>query len=237
MSHIVLEAKPRKREEKNSFIRASHNIPVVVYGPKSKNQSLTVNVKAFSKAYEAAGDSTLIDLKIGGADPVKALVHEVQHNPRNGEVIHVDFYQIDMNKKLTVDVHLHIINTEPAEKSTGGEIIHGLDALPVECLPKDLIKEIEIDASEYLHALGDVMHAEDVKLPAGLELAGDPSSPIVSIQEIKKRTEAEEIAASESEKEKIKAESEGEEGEGKKEGEESASDDKAGGNEKNEEKK
>jgi large subunit ribosomal protein L25 len=204
MSHISLKAEKREGKVKEAGV-----IPAVVYGPGSANQSLKINYREFEKAFQAAGESTLIDLSVGTESPVKVLVHDIQRAPVSNDYTHIDFYQLDMHKKLKVEIELHFKNIEAVEKSTGGEVIRNTDKLEVECLPKDLVKEIEIDLTEYLKAIGDVFRAKDVKLTAGLELAIDGESPIASIQEIKEEV-IEEVAAPETvvEGEEKKAEAE-----------------------------
>jgi large subunit ribosomal protein L25 len=113
-----------------------------------------------------------------------------------GNYIHIDFYQLNMNEKTKVDVELKFLGIEEIIKLTGGEISESVDTLEVECLPKDLVKEIEIDLS-VLKNIGDVLYAKDIKLPAGLELVSDPELPVASLRAIVE--EKIEVAAPESE--------------------------------------
>ena len=123
-----------------------------------------------------------------------------------------------MNKKLTVDAELIFKGIEQIEKETAGEVIKNLSAVQIECLPKDLIKEIEIDISDKLKTIGDSMNASEIKLPEGVDLITDPDNTIVSVQEIKEEIfeEPKEETATEESKE----------GEGTKEGSEENKDKK-----------
>jgi len=181
MSDVKLSVQSRKKDFKSN----QEEIPAVIYGPKSKNQNLTINYKNFEKAYKAVGESTLIDLTVDDKDTIKVLVHDVQHNPLNGNYIHVDFYQLDMTKKTQVEVTINLLGSDQIEKNTGGEVIANLDKIIVECLPKDLIKEIEFDASKYLKELDDTILAKDINLPEGLELITDGAVPVATLREIR----------------------------------------------------
>jgi len=181
MSDIKLNARQRGRGKE----KPEKKIPAVAYGPNSKNINLTIDGKEFNKVYNQAGESTLVDLAIEDKEPVKVLIHDVQRDPVSDEYIHIDFYQLDMNKKLTLEVELKFSAIEEAEKAAQGELTRNMDVLEVECLPKDLVKEIEIDVSKKLKRIGDVLYAKDITLPAGLILATDPEAALMSVQEIK----------------------------------------------------
>ena len=226
MSDIKLNAQSRQED----FKRSQNEIPAVIYGPKSKNQNLVIDYKNFEKAYKLVGDSTLIDLSIDDKDSIKVLVHAVQHNPLDGNYIHVDFYQLDMTQKTQVEVTIKLLGLEQAEKSTGGEAVINSDKVTVECLPKDLVKEIEFDASEFLKEINGAVHAKNINLPEGLELITDGDAPIVTLREIKEiiieETPSEEATEDE---ETTEGENKEESGDKTEDGNESKSEDKPEG--------
>lgn len=181
MSKIKLNARQRGKEKQG----LGKEIPAVVYGPNSENINLAIDAKEFNKAYHQAGESTLIELAVENQEPIKVLIHAVQRNPVNDQYIHVDFYQLAMNKKLVVEVELRFTGIEEVEKASQGEVTRNMDVLEVECLPKNLVREIEVDISKKLKEIGDVLNAKDIKLPAGLVLVTDPEASIISVQKIK----------------------------------------------------
>ncbi|PIP28819.1 50S ribosomal protein L25 [Candidatus Kuenenbacteria bacterium CG_4_9_14_3_um_filter_39_14] len=181
MSKIKLNARQRGKEKQG----LGKEIPAVVYGPNSENINLAIDAKEFNKAYHQAGESTLIELAVENQEPIKVLIHAVQRNPVNDQYIHVDFYQLAMNKKLVVEVELRFTGIEEVEKASQGEVTRNMDVLEVECLPKNLVKEIEVDIRKKLKEIGDVLNAKDIKLPAGLVLVTDPEASIISVQKIK----------------------------------------------------
>jgi len=183
MTAIMLKAEMREAGKKVSEEIKNKKIPAVVYGPKVENKNVLIDAREFEKSLEQAGESTLIDLAVGENNPIKVLIHDLQKDPVSGKYIHADFYQLDMTKKTKVDVELKFLGADEVMKLTGGEISESVDTLEVECLPKDLIKEIAIDLS-VLKNIGDVIYAKDIKLPSGLELISDPELPVASLQAI-----------------------------------------------------
>lgn len=217
MSHIQLKARSRNKNKKE---RGVDEIPAVIYGPNSENQNLAVDYREFAKTYEKTGKSTLIDLAVDEKDTVKVLIQDMQKDPVSDRYIHVDFYQLDINKKLTIDVELIFEGIEEVEKATGAEVIKNLSTIQISCLPKDLVKEITIDITDKLKKIGDSLNASDIALPEGLKLVSDPENSVVSLQEIKEEI-IEAPKAEEGSEGEEKAEDEDEAG---KKGEEKAED-------------
>ncbi len=181
MSNIKLNAQIRKKGEKIP----ANKIAAVIYGPKTENQTLMIDYKEFEKTFNQAGESTLIDLIIDGKGQAPALIHQIQYNPLTGNYRHVDFYQIDMDKKIKVEIDLILEGLEESEKATGGEAVVNLDKIHVECSPKDLVRNIKFNAGQMLKEIGDVVYVKDIQLPQGLELLTDEDIPVVSLQAIK----------------------------------------------------
>ena len=228
MSIIQLEAKSRDIKDES---RKENIIPAVVYGPDTKNQNLKLDYKNFIKAYQEAGESSLLDLIVDNKSPVKVLIHDIQKDPVSDKYIHIDFYQLNMNKKLNVEVGLVFKGIEEVEKATAGEVIRTMDKLEIECLPKDLIKEIEVNLVEFLKNIGDVIYAKDIKLPEGLSLVTNNENTVASAQEIKEEIieePKEEVAEGEEGEEKEGDEKEAEEKEGGEEKEQTKTEDKSG---------
>ncbi len=181
MDNINLKAQIRPK----NFKRMPSQIPAVVYGPKTKNQNIVINYNDFDKLYKTSGESTLINLEIGNQKPFKALIHQIQYNPLTDKYMHIDFYQLDMHKKLKVEIDINFQGIEEVEKATAGEAIKNLDKIEVECSPENLIREIKLDVSEQLKQIGDVIYTKDIKLPEGLKLITGEDIPIISLKEIR----------------------------------------------------
>jgi len=213
MKSINLKAKERKPEKtKNKELRRNNQIPAVLYGHQVKNHSLTLNAKRFAKVYQKTGTSSLIDLKIGKKKPVKVIVQEIQSDPVSDQVIHVDFYQIKMDQKLKTEIPLKFINSAPAVEDEGGNLIIDRENIEVECLPKDLIDEIEIDIS-VLKSFDDVIRIKDLDIPKKIKILDKKDDVIVTTTapRTEEELEALEEAPTESDVEEVEVEKEKEE--------------------------
>jgi len=170
-----LKAKIRKGKVSEPGI-----IPAVLYGPGIENVSLEIDKKAIEKMYKEVGE-TLIDLDVEGKT-YNVLVHETQVDPLTLELIHVDFYQPNLEEKTEADVNLEIVGTAPAVKF-GGTMISNMRQVTVKALPKDLPSKIEVDVSG-LSEIGDYIAIKDIKVGDGVEVVfDDPEEIVIQIVE------------------------------------------------------
>ena len=183
----------QKREKagpKARALRRAGSIPAVVYGAHQASTPITVDARAFEKALEAAGESTIVSLEgLGTALPT--LIHEVDLDPVLHTPRHVDFYAVTKGQKVEVAVPLVYVGESLAVKD-GANLVKVLHELEVEADPVNLPHELEVDISS-LAAVGDQIHAGEVRLPAGVTLITDPEEVILLIQEVEE--EPEEVAA------------------------------------------
>jgi large subunit ribosomal protein L25 len=169
-------------------------IPAVVYGSGIENASLSLKRPEFEKVFAQSGESGLITLKLDDGRELPVIVKDLQFEALKNRIIHVDFYKVNMDKKVTAETSLNFIGEAPAVKAHGGIVVEHLDQLEVECLPSDLVQKIDIDIS-VLAELGDAIHVRDIKLPKGVEAKTDLDQIVVHVVEPKKVVEEAPVAA------------------------------------------
>lgn len=167
--------------EKPKHIRSDKKIPAVVYGNDFDNLSIAIDNLTFNKVFQDAGESALINLKIDDEPKFKVLVNDIQVNPVTGEITHVDFYKVNMKEKIRTAIPIVEVGESPAVIDLEGALINNRDEVEVECLPGDLIPEIEVDIS-VLATFDDVIKVSDLKVPAEIEILDDPEEVIFLIQ-------------------------------------------------------
>lgn len=182
------------RKEKGEITREQGKLPAVAYGGGKEAVSLDLDHRDFLKLYKQTGDSSLIDLEIDGKVVGKVLVQEVQYDPVTDIQTHVDFRLIDMNKVMKAPVMLKFIGEAPTVKEKGGTLMHNINEILVECLPKDLVSHIDIDLSG-LKTFDDIIKVKDLVLPVGIKIL-EPQADALVAKAIPAMTE-EEIKAME----------------------------------------
>jgi len=168
-------------EQKAKHLRNDKKIPAVIYGNDYESRSIAVNALTFNKVFEEAGESALINLKIDDEPKLKVLVHDIQIDAVTGGIIHVDFYKVNMKEKIKTAIPIVEIGESSAVVDLEGALITNKDEVEVECLPADLIPEIEVDIS-VLKTFEDVIKVSDLKVPAGIEILDDSEEVVFLIQ-------------------------------------------------------
>lgn len=177
---FVIEAQPRAVVGKKvGQLRRQGIVPITVYGPKIQPVSLQVPYRPLQVALFKAGGTNLIDLKVGGqSTPV--IAREVQRDILRNDILHVDFFAVDMDAKISIDVPIHFINESPAVASRIGILLTGPTVLTIDTLPSHLINQIEVDLS-LLKEIGDSVHVRDIQLGAEITILNDPDEMIARI--------------------------------------------------------
>ena len=212
-----MELKVQKREilgKKVKDLRKDGFVPAELYGKGVDNLHLSIAIDDFNKAYDEAGESTVVTLDIDG-DKRPVLIHDAKYDELNDKWVSIDFYQVNMKEKVETSVAIEIEGEAPGVKSEGGVLVTVMDEIEVSALPGDLPHSFIVDISS-LESIGDSIHVKDIKIPAGVEILADIEAVVVTIgdkQEEVQETEPVDVASVEVEGEKKEEE--------KKEGEES----------------
>lgn len=189
---LTLKATKRKiLGKKTKFLRDKDIIPTVVYGYKFEPIIIQVAYQEFEKIYKEAGKSSIINLEIDKENPIKSIIYDIQYHPVTDKIQHVDFYKIKAGQKVKVEVVLNFIGASPVVKELGGSLIINLDKVEVECLPEDLIHEIDVDVS-VLTSFGKSIRVKDLKVPQSVEILQDSEATVIHAEEPRKEKEVEE---------------------------------------------
>ncbi|GAC1481169.1 MAG: hypothetical protein NVS2B12_36280 [Ktedonobacteraceae bacterium] len=190
VAHREVMGKATKR------LRKAGILPANIFGHHEASQAIQLEAIAFDRLRRSRGAKGIISLHMpDGSAAQTALIRHVQHDPRTGKVIHIDFFRVSMHERINVKVALHFIGEAPAVKNENGVLLHLLDALEVECLASDIPEYLEVDVSS-LAEIDDMIHAEDIKLPANFTLITDPKEGVAKVAATRaEKVEEAEVAA------------------------------------------
>jgi len=155
-------------------------LSAVVYGHNAKPTPLELDRLEFQKVFVKSGRTHLVDLVVDGGRTEKVLVREIQTHPRRLGPIHVDFYQVNLEEKITVEVPVHLVGESAAVKRGDADVQQPIHALRVECLPSDIPAEFEVDLTP-LEEIEAEFRVADLKVPKGVTVLIDPEELIVKI--------------------------------------------------------
>ena len=171
-------------------------LAAVVYGHNTKPTPLTLERLEFQKVFVKSGRTHLVDLVVDGARTEKVLVREIQTHPRRLGPIHVDFYQVNLEEKITVEVPIHLVGESAAVKRGDADILQPLHSLRVECLPSDIPEAFEVDLTP-LEEIESELRISDITLPKGVTVLIDPEELVVKIIKKREMKVEEEVPAAE----------------------------------------
>ena len=162
-------------------LRRTGLIPANIYGHKEASIAVQIEVHTFDRLRREHGLRNVISLRLPGKkDKQTVLVRHIQYDPLSGKILHVDLSRVSMQERIETKIPLHFIGDAPGVKLQGGVLLHLLEALPVECRASDIVEAIEVDLSS-LTEIDSILHARDVKLPAGYRLTIDANDPVVKV--------------------------------------------------------
>ena len=213
MEQLDLKAQVRKSAGKGSArsLRREGRIPAVLYGPKTDSIMLSIDTKDFEQIVKNANiGSVLLNLQIqNGKDSSRpAMIKELQKHPLSGAFLHIDFYEIDMQRKITVSVPV-VTRGVSAGVEEGGHLQIVRREIELFCLPTAIPESIEVDITDL--TIGDSIHISEITLPSDVELPEDVDFTVVTV--LAPKVEEEPVEEEELEEGEEAAEEEGAEGE------------------------
>lgn len=207
MDELVLKAEKRDvLGKKTRFLRRRGITPAHLIGHNLESRSIQCDTLELQKIISHAGATRLVTLRISGEkSPHSVFVKEVQHDPLQKQLLHVDFYQVRKGEKMQVVVPIVIVGESPALKFSGRFLAHGLTELTIECLPEKVPPQIDVDIS-VLEELDQSIYVKDIVLESDTIVHADPEQLVVKISEAFVKPEEEEVAEEEAAEEAAEGE-------------------------------
>lgn len=172
-------------------LRAQGRLPALMYN-KELNVPVSVDLKAFDKAFRSQGTASLIDLEIDG-ELHSVLVKQVQMSKRRRVPEHVDFYAVTANQPVEVGVPVELVGN-PIGVRDGGQLDVQRREVRISVLPRLIPAHIELDVSQL--AIGDSVHVGDVVklLPSEARVLDDLELALVAVVPPRVSEEAAEVS-------------------------------------------
>ncbi len=184
MEALELKAQIRKESGKGPArrLRAEGLVPAVLYGSGAESVMLYVKAEDLIKIIRAEkGEAGFIKLVIDDAGKKSeslSMLKELQTNTVMKKIIHADFYEIRMDRKLTMDVPIHLVGASIGVEK-GGEQKQFKRDVKVSALPGRMPRHIDVDVTDL--AIGSTFRVGDVTLGDGIEMLDAGNITIVTV--------------------------------------------------------
>lgn len=186
----TLSLKVEKREifgKKVKRLRREGLIPANIYGRKIKSEAVSVQKSDFDEVFKEAGETQIVNLELG-KEKRPVLIHDIQKDPVTGDIIHIDFLQVDLKEKVTASIPVVGVGESPVEKQGLGTVVFYVDEIEVEALPTDLLERVEVDLSS-LENIDQTILVKDLAFDTSkVEVKASPDEVVVKVEPVKEES-------------------------------------------------
>jgi large subunit ribosomal protein L25 len=176
---VKIEGKKREiGKQANKALREALRVPAVLYGPEvEENIHFSIDELELEKILRKP-QTKLQELTVDGKT-YKTLLKRTEFDPVTDRPIHVDFYVLADNHKVTLRVPIKINGNAVGVVESGGRVFKPMNFVRIRVLPEAIPSEFEIDISSL--EIGQSFHISDLELEGIIPL-DDLSRTIVTIR-------------------------------------------------------
>ena len=188
MKQVTLSAELRTEigKQKTKHLREKGFIPAIVYRHGKNTVPLKVTRQELNRVLRTErGENVVISLTVAGEAKEKqkerlVMIKEIQHEPLQGSVVHVDFHEISLSEKLKVNIPVEAKGEAFGVKQDGGVLEHTLREVEAECLPTQIPDRLEVDVTAL--KIGDALRVKDLTVPEGVRILSDLELTIFTVK-------------------------------------------------------
>lgn|SRR5699024_110822 len=177
---VELKAKERTdfRRSANKAVRNEGFVPSVVYGKDKEAKAISVNEIELVKTVRDEGRNAIISLDVENGETVDVMLHDYQMDSLRNELIHADFYVVDMSEEMEAAVPL-VITGEAKGAKAGGVLQQPYFELTVLAKPRDIPEEITADVTEL--EIGDSLTVAELPKSPEFSYVDDEETAVVTV--------------------------------------------------------
>ncbi|MDD2239220.1 MAG: 50S ribosomal protein L25 [Kiritimatiellae bacterium] len=163
---LIAQLREAKGSAASGRLRRTGWVPAVAYGEGRPGLDIQLNEHDFVMLLrDHRSENMILDLEVEGMDKIsKVMVKALQHHPITGRIIHADLYEVSMSRTISIEVPVKLVGVPIGVAQHGGLLEHVMRTVAMECLPGDVIDELELDVTNL--NVGDILRVEDVKVDA-----------------------------------------------------------------------
>jgi large subunit ribosomal protein L25 len=184
---INIKAKVRDRfgKEANKSLRRNGFTPAILYGNREKALPIWFDTNDFLKqSHGEIHENVIFNLDIESdanqkGEKVRAVIKEIQFEPRKDTLVHIDFYEMVAGKPISLEVPVEAVGEPRGVKIGGGILEHIKREVLVECLPRFIPELIRVDIANL--DVGGAIHVRDLEAPEGVTFLDDLEGVVFTI--------------------------------------------------------
>ena len=167
--------------KKVNVLRNNGVIPANIYGRGIDSVPVQIQWPEARGMLNAHGRNVLIQIQIEGESEARSVViRDFTRDPVNGSLQHIDFFQVDLTRKIQADIPIQLVGESPAVHMYGGVLVQALELLHVEALPTEIPESIQVSV-ESLGELESSLTVGDIQVPKGVSILTAPDVGLAQI--------------------------------------------------------
>ncbi len=182
MEEVVLKVNLRERtgKEYSKKLRFQGKVPGIIYGAGISPMPVDADSKDLLHIVKL-GENFIFKVD-AGKERFDVLLKDFQRDPVRREIIHFDLYKVSLDKPVRVKVPI-VLSGHAIGVEKGGFLDFAYRELDIECLPKFIPENIQVDVSSL--EIGDSIKVQDLKLPKEIKVITEPETVIVFVEALK----------------------------------------------------
>lgn len=185
VARMKAEARTALGRNQLKNLREQGWMPAVVYGEKKAAESISISEWELDQHIKR--HHKIFQLEYAGGTQ-HAMIQDIQFCALTDRPRHCDFLRVDLTKPIEVEVEVALVG-HPVGASKGGMLMKDHAHVTVRCVPTSIPESIEIDITGL--ELEQSLHASELKMPAGVELASPPEMVICHVAKLQAQAAAE----------------------------------------------
>ncbi|MXX81711.1 MAG: 50S ribosomal protein L25 [Chloroflexi bacterium] len=180
-AEVILQVETRSVLGKRvKQLRREGLVPGNVYGRGRESTSIQTSDTEVRRVFSAVDRNAVVPISIDGAsDTIPVVLREVQRHPVSRRILHLDFYEVDLERRIHSEARLVLVGSSEAE-AQGGTVVQSLEHLMLEALPTEMPSIIEVNVSG-LDDFGQSVLVRDLTLPDGVESLTDEAVAVATV--------------------------------------------------------
>lgn len=159
MEKLVVEEREKNARHSARKNRRDGKVPGILYGKNLKNLMFEVGELELNSEINRIGEHGVLDITING-DNHNVLIKEIQREPVNHKIIHIDFEELYENSRVITEVPIKFIG-EKAINKNGGILQKERSSVKLQCKASKIPKLIQVDVSNL--SVGDAYRVADIE--------------------------------------------------------------------------
>lgn len=160
-------------------LRRAGIAPGNVYGRGLESVAVQAELTQVQRVFRSVDRNAVVQLTVDGEDEIPVVLREVQRHPVSGQVLHLDFYQVDLERVIHSEARLVLVGTAEAV-AKGGTLVQSLEYIMLEALPTAMPSEVEVDVSG-LSDFGHSVLVRDLTFGEGVRALTDGAIGVATV--------------------------------------------------------